>query len=78
MYGLLVLEGGINIWKSHDGGWSIWAACILGSVGYMGIGIGTQHKDTPHEHAGMLSLDGRMKIMEGSTIVMCLWRCQGP
>jgi len=39
----------------------------------MGIVIVTQHTDTPHEHAEMLSLDGGMKIMEGSTIVLCLW-----
>ena len=75
IYGHLVLfgGGGLYIWKSHDGGWSIGAASALGSVGHMGIVIVTQHTDTPHEHAEMLSLDGGMKIMEGSTIVLCLW-----
>jgi hypothetical protein len=53
--------------------------CVYpGQWGYVGIGIGTQHKDTPHEHAGMLSLDGGMQVMEGLTIVTCLWQCQGP
>jgi hypothetical protein len=67
-------EGGwLCIWKSHEGGWSIRAASVLGSVGHMGIVIVMQHTDIPLEHAEMLSLDGGMKIMEGSTIVLCLW-----
>jgi hypothetical protein len=39
----------------------------------MGIGTVMQHKDTLHEHAEMLSLDGGVKMMEGSTIVLGVW-----
>lgn len=63
----------LHIWKSLDGGWSICAAYALGSVAHMGIGTVMQHKDTLHEHAEMLSLDGGAKMMEGSTIVLCVW-----
>jgi hypothetical protein len=63
----------LYIWKSLDGGWSNHAACALGSVGHMGIVIVMQDKDTLHEHAEMLSVDGGVKIMEGSTTVLSLW-----
>jgi hypothetical protein len=36
----------------------------------MGMGIAVQHA-IPHEHAGMLSLDGGM-VLEGSTVA---WTC---
>lgn len=34
------------------------------------VGIVVPHSDTPREHAGMLSLYGGTKILEGSTIVL--------
>ena len=60
------------MWKSHDGGWSIWAASALGSVGHMGI-VMSSNTMIPLKSMLRCSLDGGMKIMEGSTIVMCLW-----
>ena len=30
-----------------------------------------QHDDTPHKHDGTLPSDGGMKVLEGSTTVLC-------
>ena len=30
-----------------------------------------QHDDTPHTHVGTLPFDGGMKVLEGSTTVLC-------
>jgi hypothetical protein len=30
-----------------------------------------QHDDTPHKHVGTLPSDGGMKVLEGSTTVLC-------
>jgi hypothetical protein len=39
----------------------------------MGTGVDVQCNDTPHEHAGMLSLDSLLlKVSEGSTVVLCI------
>ena len=62
---------GLNIWKSHDGGYSIWAAVSWAVLITWGNLLSTQR--CPSWHAGMLSLDGGMEILEGSTIVLCLW-----
>jgi hypothetical protein len=66
------LEGGLYIWKSHDGGWGIWAASALGNVGHMGI-VMSSNIMIPIMSMLRCSLDGGMKIMEGSTIVLYLW-----
>lgn len=31
-----------------------------------------QHDDTPHTHVGVLPFDGGVKVLEGSTTVMCI------
>jgi hypothetical protein len=36
----------------------------------MGMGVVLQHYDTSREYAEMFSLDGGMKVSEGSTIVL--------
>jgi hypothetical protein len=42
-----------------------------------GTGIVMEH-DTHHEHVGMLSLHGSMKVLEGSAKVLCVDDDDGP
>jgi hypothetical protein len=37
----------------------------------MGMGTVVQHNDIPSEHAGMFTLGGSTKVLEGSTIALC-------
>jgi hypothetical protein len=58
-----------------NGGWSSAFQHMERSMswtvqGYMGMGVVIQQNDTPCDHAGMLSLDGGMKISKGSTIAL--------
>jgi hypothetical protein len=40
----------------------------------MQTGTILQYDDTPHEHARLLSLDGGLKVLEGSTEMLCVCR----
>lgn len=45
--------------------------CVLDGRGHMEIHTATQHKDSPHTHTGIPSLDGSTKVLKGSTLVLC-------
>jgi hypothetical protein len=66
---------GPNTWLKLQGGRQVWAVCrmiqhlhvhgaqhVLDSADHMGMGIVMQHEETPHGHAGTLSLDGNIKV----------------
>jgi hypothetical protein len=46
---------------------------VLDSAGLVGMGVVMQHGDTSCEHARVLSLDGSVKMTEGSTGALCWW-----
>jgi hypothetical protein len=45
---------------------------VLDSAGLVAMAVDMQHGDTPCEHATVLSLDGGMKVSEGSTEALCV------
>jgi hypothetical protein len=48
-----------------------WSAACMGSVVHTAMAVGVPSNNAGHKQARMLFLDGRIKVLEGPTKVLC-------